>query len=44
MAELKPVCRFDPDHPQKYRNSDFLRTVLKAAILSMRNEKLVMSN
>jgi FlaA1/EpsC-like NDP-sugar epimerase len=41
MEELKPVCRFDPAQPQKYRNNDLLRTILKAAIPAMRqtNEK-----
>jgi len=36
MEKIKPVCRFNPEYPQMYRDSDLLRAVLKAAIPSMR--------
>jgi FlaA1/EpsC-like NDP-sugar epimerase len=43
MEELKPICRFDPLQPQKYRNNSLLRAALENAIPGMReimNEKL----
>jgi FlaA1/EpsC-like NDP-sugar epimerase len=36
MDKLKPICRFDPGHPEMYRNSELLRTLLHEAIPSMR--------
>ena len=41
MERIKPVCRFDPRRAQMYRNSDLLRTILRGAIPSMRNEPAV---
>jgi FlaA1/EpsC-like NDP-sugar epimerase len=35
MDDLKPICRFDPQRPQLYRNSDLLRAILRAAIPAM---------
>jgi FlaA1/EpsC-like NDP-sugar epimerase len=35
MQELKPICRFDPQRADMYRNSELLRTVLKSAIPTM---------
>jgi FlaA1/EpsC-like NDP-sugar epimerase len=29
MKELKPVCYFDPARPEKYRDSAFLRNILR---------------
>jgi FlaA1/EpsC-like NDP-sugar epimerase len=28
LDELRPICRFDPEHPQAYRNTDLLRKTL----------------
>jgi FlaA1/EpsC-like NDP-sugar epimerase len=36
MEELKPVCRFDPNQPQKYRDSSLLRAALENAIPGMK--------
>jgi FlaA1/EpsC-like NDP-sugar epimerase len=33
---LKPVCRFDPEQPEKYRNAALLRSILQEAIPSMK--------
>ena len=48
MNEIKPICRFDSDRPHMYRDSNLLRTVLKAAIPSMRvtvnSEQLIVNN
>jgi FlaA1/EpsC-like NDP-sugar epimerase len=33
--KLRPVCRFDKDNPEKYRNSDLLREILREAIPSL---------
>jgi len=47
MEELKPICRFDPNQPQKYRDSNLLRSALERAIPGMkeiRNEELEMRN
>jgi FlaA1/EpsC-like NDP-sugar epimerase len=41
MAEIKPICRFDPQQPHKYRNGDLLRMVLRNAIPTMRAEPAV---
>ena len=35
MEELKPICRFDPAQPQKYRDSNLLRSALEKAIPEM---------
>jgi hypothetical protein len=35
MEKLRPVCRFDPEKPEMYRNSRLLRDVLTAAIPSL---------
>jgi FlaA1/EpsC-like NDP-sugar epimerase len=32
---LKPVCRFDPQKPEMYRNSGLLREILKEAVPSL---------
>jgi FlaA1/EpsC-like NDP-sugar epimerase len=45
MEELKPICRFDPLQPQKYRDSGLLRAALENAIPGMKiNEQLAMRN
>jgi FlaA1/EpsC-like NDP-sugar epimerase len=50
MEAIKPICRFDPQNPQIYRNSELLRVVLQNAIPSIReqgissNEQLALSN
>jgi len=36
MEELKPICRFDPQQPQKYRDSSLLRATLERAIPGMK--------
>ncbi|MDR0584953.1 MAG: polysaccharide biosynthesis protein [Treponema sp.] len=36
LDELRPVCRFDPKRPGIYRDSEFLRALLREAIPSMR--------
>jgi FlaA1/EpsC-like NDP-sugar epimerase len=36
MEELKPICRFDPCQPHKYRDANLLRAVLENAIPEMR--------
>jgi len=41
MEAIKPICRFDPRQPQKYRDSELLRTVLRSAISSMRQNLAV---
>ncbi|MDR0452643.1 MAG: polysaccharide biosynthesis protein [Treponema sp.] len=33
--KLRPVCRFDPGAPEKYRDSDLLRGILREAIPSL---------
>ena len=38
MADLQPVCRFDPARPGMYRNSDQARAILRNAIPSLRDE------
>ena len=38
MDELKPICRFDPLQPEKYRNSKLLRDILKRYIPSYAKE------
>jgi FlaA1/EpsC-like NDP-sugar epimerase len=43
MENVKPICHFDPERPQMYRNSNTLRTVLQNEIPSMRNEQLVIN-
>jgi len=35
MEDLKPICRFDPQQPQKYRDSNLLRAVLENFIPEM---------
>jgi len=35
MEEIKPICRFDPQRPDQYRNTYLLRSVLGGAIPSM---------
>jgi len=37
MEEIKPICRFDPQRPGQYRDAELLRSVLSAAIPSMKN-------
>jgi len=39
MEELKPICRFDPNQPQKYRDSKLLRATLENAIPNMRGKE-----
>jgi FlaA1/EpsC-like NDP-sugar epimerase len=34
---LRPICRFDPEQPEKYRNAALLRSILQEAIPSMKN-------
>jgi FlaA1/EpsC-like NDP-sugar epimerase len=29
MEALRPICRFDPNHPETYRNAELLRELLK---------------
>jgi FlaA1/EpsC-like NDP-sugar epimerase len=41
MEEIKPICRFDPEQPRKYRNGDLLRMVLRNAIPTMREEPVI---
>jgi FlaA1/EpsC-like NDP-sugar epimerase len=36
VDKLRPVCRFDPNRPGIYRDSGFLRDILREAIPSMR--------
>ena len=36
LDDLRPVCRFDPKRPGIYRDSEFLRAILRDAIPSMR--------
>ncbi|MDR0457272.1 MAG: polysaccharide biosynthesis protein [Treponema sp.] len=38
MEAIKPICRFDPQRAQMYRDSELLRTVLRSAIPAMRQE------
>jgi FlaA1/EpsC-like NDP-sugar epimerase len=38
MEDIKPICRFDPQRAQMYRDSDLLRAILQAAIPAMRRE------
>jgi FlaA1/EpsC-like NDP-sugar epimerase len=38
IADLKPICRFDPLRPEVYRDSELLRSILREAIPSMREE------
>jgi FlaA1/EpsC-like NDP-sugar epimerase len=35
MEDIKPVCRYDPQQAQLYRNSNALRAILRAAIPAM---------
>jgi len=39
MEELKPICRFDPKEPQKYRDSNLLRAALENAIPGLKGIK-----
>jgi FlaA1/EpsC-like NDP-sugar epimerase len=41
MEEIKPICRFDPEQPDKYRNGDLLRSILRNAIPTMREEPVI---
>jgi len=34
MENLKPICRLDPQHPEKYRDSDLLKSLLRGHIQS----------
>ncbi|MDR0654674.1 MAG: polysaccharide biosynthesis protein [Treponema sp.] len=34
---LRPICRFDPEQPEKYRNAALLRSILQEAIPGMKN-------
>jgi FlaA1/EpsC-like NDP-sugar epimerase len=38
LEELRPICRFDRDHPEMYRNSRLLRDILEEAIPGLRAE------
>ncbi|MDR1802268.1 MAG: polysaccharide biosynthesis protein [Treponema sp.] len=38
--ELRPICRFDPSQPEKYRDSDLLRKILKEHIPSYTKEQI----
>jgi len=38
--ELRPICRFDPSQPEKYRDSDLLRKILKEHIPSYAKEQM----
>jgi FlaA1/EpsC-like NDP-sugar epimerase len=45
MEALEPICRFDPQQPQKYRDGNLLRAALENAIPGMKkNEQVAMSN
>jgi FlaA1/EpsC-like NDP-sugar epimerase len=44
MEELKPICRFDPHQPQKYRDNNLLRVVLENAIPDMKGKEQVINN
>jgi len=35
MDNMRPVCRFDPERPEVYRNDGFLRALLRNAIPAM---------
>jgi FlaA1/EpsC-like NDP-sugar epimerase len=35
IEKIKPICRLNPQKPEIYRNSEFLRDLLKAAIPSL---------
>jgi FlaA1/EpsC-like NDP-sugar epimerase len=35
---LRPICRFDPRHPEMYRNAAMLRAILTEAIPGMETE------
>jgi FlaA1/EpsC-like NDP-sugar epimerase len=39
MEEIKPICRFDPQRANMYRNADLLRNVLSNAIPTMHAEQ-----
>jgi FlaA1/EpsC-like NDP-sugar epimerase len=39
MEKLGPVCRFDPQKSEQYRNASLLREILAEAIPSLRREK-----
>ena len=41
MEKLKPICRFDPQYPDMYRNSELLRLVLQEAIPEMHGQPAV---
>jgi len=36
MEDLRPVCRFDPERPEAYRDDALLRSILRGAIPAMR--------
>jgi len=38
--ELRPICRLDPSQPEKYRDSDFLRKILREHIPSYAKEQI----
>jgi FlaA1/EpsC-like NDP-sugar epimerase len=39
LEKLKPICRFDPDRPDQYRNTESLLALLGAAFPSLRTAK-----
>jgi FlaA1/EpsC-like NDP-sugar epimerase len=39
LKKLKPVCRFDPDRPDQYRNTENLLEILGSAFPSLRTVK-----
>jgi FlaA1/EpsC-like NDP-sugar epimerase len=41
MEKLLPVCRFDPSAPEKYRNSELLRDILRESVPSYARDALV---
>ena len=41
MEQIKPICRFDPQKPEMFRNSEILRTLLRTSIPAMRKNKII---
>jgi FlaA1/EpsC-like NDP-sugar epimerase len=39
MEEIKPICRFDPQRPGMFRDSELLRSLLQSAIPSLRDKQ-----
>jgi FlaA1/EpsC-like NDP-sugar epimerase len=44
MEALRPVCSFDPSHPEKYRNGEILRDILRESVPSYARGALSLTN